>query len=167
MAKRDFYEILGVSKGATDAELKKAYRKLAIKFHPDKNPDNKEAEEKFKEAAEAYEILSDSDKRARYDRFGHQGVGGAASGGAGGFGGSMSMDDIFSQFGDIFGGGGGGGSPFDSFFGGGRSRSRQSIGSNIGSLILNVFSHLLTLATTTVPPSQPYGQSSNQSAAQG
>ncbi len=130
MAKRDFYEILGVSKSATDAELKKAYRKLAIKFHPDKNPDNKEAEEKFKEAAEAYEILSNPDKRARYDRFGHQGLGGAA-GGQGGFGGGMSMDDIFSQFGDIFGGGGGGGSPFESFFGGGRSRSRQAIGSNI------------------------------------
>ncbi len=130
MAKRDFYEILGVSKSATDAEMKKAYRKLAIKYHPDKNPDNKEAEEKFKEAAEAYEILSNPDKRARYDRFGHQGVGGA--GGGGGFGGGMSMDDIFSQFGDIFGGnGGGGGSPFESFFGGGRSRSRQAIGSNI------------------------------------
>jgi molecular chaperone DnaJ len=130
MAKRDFYEILGVSKSATDAELKKAYRKLAIKYHPDKNPDNKEAEESFKEAAEAYEILSNADKRARYDRFGHQGVGGA-SGGGGGFGGGMSMDDIFSQFGDIFGGGGGGGSPFESFFGGGRSRTRQAIGSNI------------------------------------
>ncbi len=129
MAKRDFYEILGVSKSATDAEMKKAYRKLAIKYHPDKNPDNKEAEEKFKEAAEAYEILSNPDKRARYDRFGHQGVGGA--GGGGGFGGGMSMDDIFSQFGDIFGGGGGGGSPFESFFGGGRTRSRQAIGANI------------------------------------
>ncbi|MFT5724121.1 MAG: molecular chaperone DnaJ [Bacteroidia bacterium] len=133
MAKRDFYEILGVAKTATDAELKKAYRKMAIQFHPDKNPDNKEAEEKFKEAAEAYEILSNADKRARYDRFGHQGVGGA-SGGGGGFGGGMSMDDIFSQFGDVFGGnggGGGGGSPFESFFGGGRSRSRQAVGSNI------------------------------------
>jgi molecular chaperone DnaJ len=129
MAKRDFYEILGVSKSATDAEMKKAYRKLAIKYHPDKNPDNKEAEEKFKEAAEAYEILSNSDKRARYDRFGHQGVGGA--GGGDGFGGGMSMDDIFSQFGDIFGGGGGGSSPFESFFGGGRTRSRQAIGANI------------------------------------
>ncbi|MFT4521913.1 MAG: molecular chaperone DnaJ [Bacteroidia bacterium] len=133
MAKRDYYEILGVSKNATEAELKKAYRKLAIQFHPDKNPDNSEAEEKFKEAAEAYEVLNNPDKRARYDRFGHQGVGGAAGGG--GFsGGGMSMDDIFSQFGDIFGGGGsgGGGSPFDSFFGGGRSgRTRQAVGSNI------------------------------------
>ncbi|MBO6516905.1 MAG: molecular chaperone DnaJ [Bacteroidia bacterium] len=127
-AKRDYYEVLGVSKSATEAELKKAYRKLAIKFHPDKNPDNKEAEEKFKEAAEAYEVLSNADKRARYDRFGHQGVGGAAGGG-GGFGGGMSMEDIFSQFGDIFGGGGG--SPFESFFGGGRSRTRQAVGSNI------------------------------------
>jgi molecular chaperone DnaJ len=129
MAKRDYYEILGLSKGATEAELKKAYRKLAIKYHPDKNPDNKEAEEKFKEAAEAYEILSNSDKRARYDRFGHQGVGGASGGGFSG--GGMSMDDIFSQFGDIFGGH----NPFESFFGGaqggGRSRSRQAVGSNI------------------------------------
>lgn len=130
MAKRDYYKVLGVSKTATDAELKKAYRKLAIKYHPDKNPDNKEAEEQFKEAAEAYEVLSNADKRARYDRFGHQGVGGA-SGGGGGFGGGMSMDDIFSQFGDIFGGGAGGGSPFESFFGGGRSRTRQAVGSNI------------------------------------
>jgi len=81
MAKRDYYEVLSVSKSATDQELKKAYRKLAIKYHPDKNPDNKEAEEKFKEAAEAYEVLSNADKRARYDRFGHQGVGGAAGGG--------------------------------------------------------------------------------------
>ncbi|MCB9261341.1 MAG: molecular chaperone DnaJ [Flavobacteriales bacterium] len=126
MAKRDYYEILGVSKSATDAELKKAYRKLAIQYHPDKNPDNKEAEEKFKEAAEAYEVLSNADKRARYDRFGHQGVGGAAGGG---FGGGMSMDDIFNQFGDIFGSGG---SPFESFFGGGRGgRTRQAVGSNI------------------------------------
>ncbi len=127
MAKRDYYEVLGVSKSATDQELKKAYRKLAIKYHPDKNPDNKEAEEKFKEAAEAYEVLSNADKRARYDRFGHQGVGGAAGGG--GFSGQgMSMDDIFSQFGDIFGGGG---SPFESFFGGGRQRTRKAVGSNI------------------------------------
>ena len=127
MAKRDYYEVLGVSKSATEAEMKKAYRKLAIKYHPDKNPDDKEAEEKFKEAAEAYEVLSNADKRARYDRFGHQGVGGAAGGG--GFGGGMSMDDIFSQFGDIFGGGG---SPFESFFGGGRGgRTRQAVGSNI------------------------------------
>jgi molecular chaperone DnaJ len=122
MAKRDYYEILGVSKGATAEEIKKAYRKVAIQFHPDKNPGNKEAEEKFKEAAEAYEVLSDTDKKAKYDRFGHAGPGN------GGFSGhSMNMDDIFSQFGDIFGGGGG--SPFDSFFGGGGGRQRK--GSNL------------------------------------
>ena len=126
MAKRDYYEILGLSKGATAEEIKKAYRKTAIKFHPDKNPDDPSAEDKFKEAAEAYEILSNPEKKQRYDQFGHQGVGGA--GGFGG-GGSMNMDDIFSQFGDIFGGGGGGGSPFDSFFGGGGGgRSRQKKG---------------------------------------
>src|SRR3954463_8252036 len=101
MAKRDYYEILGVAKNANDEEIKKAYRKLAIKYHPDKNPDDKAAEDKFKEAAEAYEILSDPEKRQRYNQFGHAGVG---SGGAGGFGGGMNMDDIFSQFGDIFGG---------------------------------------------------------------
>jgi molecular chaperone DnaJ len=125
MAKRDFYEILGVSKGATAEEIKKAYRKTAIQFHPDKNPGNKEAEEKFKEAAEAYEVLSDENKRAQYDRFGHN-----RPGGGGGYSShEMNMDDIFSQFGDIFGGGGG--SPFDSFFGGGGSRSRQRKGSNL------------------------------------
>ena len=122
MAKRDYYEILGVAKSAEKDEIKKAYRKIAIKFHPDKNPDNKEAEEKFKEAAEAYEILSNDEKRQRYDRFGHQGVGGAGGGGRGG----MDMDDIFSQFGDIFGGGGRGGSPFDSFFGGGGGGGRRT-----------------------------------------
>lgn len=122
--KRDFYEVLGVSKTATPEEIKKAYRKVAIQFHPDKNPGNKEAEEKFKEAAEAYEILSDSDKRAKYDRFGH-------SRGNGGYSEHhMNMDDIFSQFGDIFGGGGG--SPFESFFGGGtRGGRRQRKGSNL------------------------------------
>lgn len=124
MAKRDYYEILGVSRNASPEEIKKAYRKTAIKFHPDKNPDNPEAEEQFKEAAEAYEVLGDAEKRQRYDQFGHDGV----RGGAGGFGGGgMSMDDIFSQFGDIFGGSG---SPFESFFGGGRS-SRQRRGSNL------------------------------------
>jgi molecular chaperone DnaJ len=111
MAKRDYYEILGVAKNASEEDIKKAYRKLAIKYHPDKNPDDKKAEEKFKEAAEAYEILSNSEKRQRYNQYGHAGVGGA-SGGHGGPGG-MNMDDIFSQFGDIFGGafgfGGGGG----------------------------------------------------------
>lgn len=121
--KRDYYEILGVSKNASAEEIKKAYRKVAIQFHPDKNPGNKEAEEKFKEAAEAYEVLSDNEKRSQYDRFGHQRPG------AGGFRGhEMNMEDIFSQFGDIFGGG----SPFDSFFGGGGSnRTRQRKGSNL------------------------------------
>jgi len=112
MAKRDYYEILGVPKNATAAEIKKAYRKTALKYHPDKNPGDKEAEEKFKEAAEAYEVLSNEEKRKRYDQFGHAGVGGAASGGAGGFGGFQDIEDIFSSFGDIFGGhfGGFGGS---------------------------------------------------------
>jgi molecular chaperone DnaJ len=113
MAKRDYYEILGVSKSADEQEIKKAYRKMAIKFHPDKNPGDKSAEDKFKEAAEAYEILSDSDKRARYDRFGHQGVGGGNGHGGGFGGGGMSMDDIFSQFGDVFGQGGFGGFGFN------------------------------------------------------
>lgn len=112
MAKRDYYDILGVAKTADASEIKSAYRKLAIKYHPDKNPDNKEAEEMFKEAAEAYEILSNPEKRQRYDQFGHAGNSASGFGGGGG----MNMDDIFSQFGDIFGGGG---SPFDSFFGGG------------------------------------------------
>ncbi|HAA23279.1 MAG TPA: molecular chaperone DnaJ [Cytophagales bacterium] len=124
MAKRDYYEVLGVGKDASGDEIKKSYRKVAIKYHPDKNPGDEEAEEKFKEAAEAYEILSDDQKRAQYDRFGHQGVGGAG----GGFGGGgMNMDDIFSQFGDIFGGG------FESFFGGGGGgrRTRQRKGSDL------------------------------------
>lgn len=127
MSKRDYYEVLGVSKSADEKEIKKAYRKLAIKFHPDKNPDDKDAETKFKEAAEAYEVLSDAQKKARYDQFGHAGMGGAAGGGHGGFGGGMSMDDIFDNFGDIFGGFGFGGS------GGGRSRGGRRVnrGSNI------------------------------------
>lgn len=112
--KRDFYEILGVDKGASAEEIKKSYRKLAIKFHPDKNPDDPTAEDKFKEAAEAYSILSDEDKRRRYDQFGHAGVGGASGGGGGYGGGGFSMDDIFSQFGDIFGDN----SPFGDMFGG-------------------------------------------------
>lgn len=121
MSKRDYYDVLGVTKGASADEIKKAYRKLAIKYHPDKNPDDKAAEEKFKEAAEAYEVLSNPEKKQRYDQFGHAG---AQSGfGGGGYGGGgMNMEDIFSQFGDIFGGGGG--SPFDSFFGGGGQSSR-------------------------------------------
>lgn len=128
MSKRDYYEILGVGRNASDEEIKKAYRKQAIKYHPDKNPGDKAAEEKFKEAAEAYEVLGNAEKRSRYDRFGHAGVGGAAGGGAGGFGGGMSMDDIFSQFGDIFGSAFGGGG-----FGGFSSRSgrRQNRGSDL------------------------------------
>ncbi|AKD02178.1 molecular chaperone DnaJ [Pontibacter korlensis] len=124
MAKRDYYEVLGVSKNATQEEIKKAYRKIAIKYHPDKNPDDPTAEDKFKEAAEAYEVLSDQQKRQRYDQFGHQGMNGGFGGGGG-----MNMDDIFSQFGDIFGGGG-----FESFFGGaGRSGGgrRMRKGSNL------------------------------------
>jgi molecular chaperone DnaJ len=117
MSKRDYYEILGIAKNASDDEIKKAYRKLAIKYHPDKNPDDKKAEDKFKEAAEAYEVLGNAEKRQRYNQYGHAGVGGA-SGGFGG-GGGMNMDDIFSQFGDIFGGAFGGG------FGGGRSSGRR------------------------------------------
>ncbi len=120
MAKRDYYEILGVTKSASESEIKKAYRQMALKFHPDKNPDDKAAEEKFKEAAEAYEVLSNPDKKSRYDQYGHAGMGGAGNGGYGG--GGMNMDDIFSQFGDIFGGGG---NPFESFFGGGGGRGRS------------------------------------------
>ena len=121
MAKRDYYEVLGVQKDASADEIKKAYRKKAIQYHPDKNPGDKEAEEKFKEAAEAYEVLSNPDKRQRYDQFGHEGLNGA--GDFGGFGGEgMSMDDIFSMFGDIFGGRGG----FGGFgFGGSRSGASQ------------------------------------------
>ncbi|WP_353721525.1 molecular chaperone DnaJ [Dyadobacter sp. 676] len=111
--KRDYYEVLGVDRGASADDIKKAYRKLAIKFHPDKNPDDPTAEDKFKEAAEAYSVLSDDSKRQRYDKFGHAGVGGASGGGAGGFGGGFTMDDIFSQFGDIFGDS----SPFGDIFG--------------------------------------------------
>lgn len=126
MAKRDYYEILDVSKNASKEEIKKSYRKKALKYHPDKNPDDKNAEQKFKEAAEAYEVLSNDDKRARYDRFGHAGMGGAAGGQ--GFGGFTDIEDIFSQFGDIFGGHFGG---FGGFGGGGQSRRRVNKGNNL------------------------------------
>lgn len=130
MTKRDYYEVLSVSKSASGEEIKKAYRKLALQYHPDRNPGDSEAEEKFKEAAEAYDVLSNEEKKARYDRFGHAGMSGAAGGG--GFnGGGMNMDDIFSHFGDIFGGGGGGG--FSDFFGGGGGArgGRNNRGSNL------------------------------------
>lgn len=136
--KRDYYEVLGVAKGAGDDEIKKAYRKAAIKYHPDKNPGDKEAEEKFKEAAEAYDVLSNADKRARYDQFGHAGMSGAGGfgGGAGGYGGGyggggFTMEDIFRNFGDIFGGHFGGGfsggfGDFGGGYGGGRRVNRGS-----------------------------------------
>lgn len=131
-AKRDYYEVLGVDKSASAEEIKKAYRKKAIQYHPDKNPGDKEAEEKFKEAAEAYEVLSNPDKRARYDQFGHEGLHGGAGGFNGGFSGEgMSMDDIFSMFGDIFGGrtGFGGFSGFGR--GGSQSGQRKFRGSDL------------------------------------
>jgi len=124
MSKRDYYEILEVPKDADEGTIKKSYRKIAMQFHPDRNPDNKAAEDKFKEAAEAYEVLSDPDKRAKYDRFGHAGVSGQQ-----GFHSaeSMNMDDIFSQFGDVFGD-----SPFESFFGNrGGQRAQGQKGSNL------------------------------------
>lgn len=131
MGKRDYYDVLGVTRSSSADEIKKAYRKMAIKYHPDKNPGDKKSEDNFKEAAEAYEVLSNADKKKRYDQFGH--AGGAASANGGGYGGgNMNMEDIFSQFGDIFGGGGG--SPFDSFFGGqqqSRGGRRVSRGSNL------------------------------------
>ncbi|HDJ34042.1 MAG TPA: molecular chaperone DnaJ, partial [Bacteroidetes bacterium] len=125
MAKRDYYEVLEVSKNASKEEIKKAYRKQALKYHPDKNPGDARAEEKFKEAAEAYEVLSNDEKRARYDRYGHAGVGGAAGGGFGS--GGMTIDDIFEHFGDIFGTGFGG---FGGFSSSRRSR-RVNKGSNL------------------------------------
>jgi molecular chaperone DnaJ len=131
MTKRDYYEILGVTKEASAEEIKKAYRKLALKYHPDKNPGDKESEDKFKEAAEAYDVLSNQDKKARYDKFGHSGMNGAGNGG--GFSGAgFSMDDIFSQFGDIFGGHFGGGfGGFSGFGGSSRGGKRVNRGSDI------------------------------------
>ncbi|MFZ1559804.1 MAG: molecular chaperone DnaJ [Saprospiraceae bacterium] len=126
--KRDFYEILGVDKGADETTIKKAYRKVAMQFHPDRNPGDKAAEDKFKEAAEAYEVLSDANKKAKYDRYGHAGI---ENMGGGHSGGGMNMEDIFSHFGDIFGDGGG--SPFESFFGGSQGGSRRSASGQKGS----------------------------------
>jgi len=145
--KRDFYEILGVSKGASADEIKKAYRKVAMQFHPDRNPGDKAAEEKFKEAAEAYEILSDADKKQRYDQFGHAGVGGASGGGGGFGGGGMRMEDIFSNFGDVFGEGffGGGGQR-----GGGRTRGTGARGSNLRVKVKLNYEELLKGAHKTI-----------------
>ena len=147
--KRDFYEILGVSKTASQEEIKKAYRKVAMQYHPDRNPGDKASEEKFKEAAEAYEVLNDADKKAQYDRFGHNAFGGGRSAG-GHSGGGMNMDDIFSQFGDIFGD-----DSFGSFFGGGgrrssTSRSRGTRGSNLRVKIKLNFEEIAKGATKTI-----------------
>lgn len=125
MAKRDYYEVLGVNKNASEDEIKKAYRKIAIKYHPDRNPGDKKAEEKFKEAAEAYDVLHDTQKRQQYDQFGFDAPG--TGGFGGGFSGNMNMDDIFSMFGDIFGGHGG----FSGFGGGRQSRPQQFRGSDL------------------------------------
>ncbi len=131
MAKRDYYEVLGVGKTATDDEIKKAYRKIAIKYHPDRNPGNKEAEEKFKEAAEAYDVLHDAQKRQQYDQFGFGGPAGGGFGGFGGNAGGFSMDDIFSMFGDVFGGHGGGFGGGFGGFGGGHAQQAQYRGSDL------------------------------------
>ena len=148
MSKRDYYEILGVAKSSGADEIKKAYRKVAMQFHPDRNPGDKTAEEKFKEAAEAYEVLSDQDKRAQYDRFGHAGVSGNGRGFGGG--GNMNMDDIFSQFGDIFGE-----DVFGSFFGGSRGgrsggRARGSRGSNLRIKLKMTYEEIAKGANKTV-----------------
>ncbi len=143
--KRDYYEVLGVSKSATADELKKAYRKVAMQHHPDRNPGDKAAEEKFKEAAEAYEVLSDPQKKSQYDRFGHAGVGNNRGGG---FSGGMNMDDIFSQFGDVFGD-----DIFGSFFGGGRSsrgRNTGTRGSNLRVKIKLNYEEMANGATKTI-----------------
>lgn len=140
MSKRDYYEVLGVTKSASADEIKKAYRKVAMKYHPDKNPGDASAEEKFKEAAEAYEVLSNAEKKARYDQFGHAGMGGAASGGFGG--GGMRMEDIFSNFGDVFGD-----DIFGSFFGGGRQGGRQAGGARGSNLRVKIKLNFAEIAT--------------------
>ncbi len=147
-SKRDYYDILGISKNSNADEIKKAYRKVAMQYHPDRNPGDHTAEEKFKEAAEAYEILSNADKRAQYDRFGHNAFGGGRSGGFSGHG--MNMDDIFSQFGDVFGD-----DMFGSFFSGGRSsrsggRSRGSRGSNLRVKIKVTYEEIAKGTTKTI-----------------
>ena len=150
--KKDFYEILGVGKSSSADEIKKAYRKVAMQYHPDRNPGDKPAEEKFKEAAEAYEILSDADKRAQYDRFGHQAFSGGRGGGSGFSGGGMNTEDIFSQFGDIFGDD----NPFGSFFGGGSRRgggggkSRGTKGSNLRVKIKLTYEEIAKGASKTI-----------------
>ena len=148
--KRDYYEILGVAKGASADEIKKAYRKTAMQYHPDRNPGDKASEEKFKEAAEAYEVLNDADKKAQYDRFGHNAFSGGRGGGAGQPGGGMNMDDIFSQFGDIFGD-----DAFGSFFGGGGrrgagSRGHGTRGSNLRVKLKLSFEEIAKGATKTI-----------------
>ena len=147
--KRDYYEVLGVSKDASAEDIKKAYRKMALKYHPDRNPGDATAEEKFKEAAEAYDVLSNPDKKARYDKFGHAGMSGAAGGAGGyeGFGG-FSMEDIFSRFGDIFGGGFGGG--FSGFGSSGRGGARVQKGSNIRIRVKLSLSEIVNGVTKTV-----------------
>lgn len=145
--KRDYYEVLGISKSASGDEIKKAYRKVAMQYHPDRNPGDKAAEEKFKEAAEAYEVLSDTNKKAQYDRFGHAGLGGNRGGGFNG--GGMNMDDIFSQFGDVFGD-----DIFGSFFGGGgrsgSGRHRGTKGSNLRVKIKLNYEEIANGATKTI-----------------
>jgi molecular chaperone DnaJ len=139
--KRDYYEVLGVGREGSADEIKKSYRKLALKYHPDRNPDNKEAEASFREAAEAYEVLSDDQKKAQYDRFGHEGVRGAAGGGSG------SMEDIFSNFGDVFGG-----SIFEDFFGGrgGGGQQRQQKGASLRCQLSISFIESSTGCTKTI-----------------
>ncbi len=139
MSKRDYYEVLGLTKGASADEIKKSYRKIAMQFHPDRNPGDKAAEEKFKEAAEAYDVLSSADKKERYDRFGHAGMGGPGGGGPGG----MRMEDIFQNFGDIFGGD----DIFGSFFGGGGGRGQRHQGTRGSNLRVKLKMDYAEIAT--------------------
>ncbi|MCC8180390.1 MAG: molecular chaperone DnaJ [Planctomycetes bacterium] len=147
--KRDYYTVLGVDRSATQDDIKKAYRKLAMKYHPDRNPGDKAAEDKFKEAAEAYEVLHDENKRKRYDQFGHEGVSGPDGQGAPNF---SSFEDIFSHFADIFGGGAGGGSIFEGVFGGGGSAFGQGVraGASLKCRINITFEESATGTTKTI-----------------